>query len=275
MWMLWLHLIQEILSFQLLEQVDMNASEELNFGFFLSNTMDVISIGSGKLSSGVLVGVPYFFNYNKRDDVETERLKVSHTKIDWESPVAKDLIDSFVLSDCAKNYAILRQIYQGNTYGAYSSGVLGTILGYLSYVSGSALRHHYKLEYVLKTPARVMVYGMVAVVWACLYVTLKDMISCRRETIGDRFACNHGHGMWRGGLEYYNKQINRHKALRELMGGEGPGVYTAGGNYVQAAIRKPHLDITQRRDFIQRKMDNYEEFVKEHENVFKQLEENS
>ena len=246
----------------------MSATEEVACGFFQSNTMDTVHVGSAKLRTGVFVGIPYFFDYTNPDQVERDRLKIGYKTIDWDSPDALQLTNSLILSDAAKDYAILREVYFGNTNSVIGISFVKALFGLTAYMSGTLLRKHQKWDYLFKKWARVCLYGFIGVAYSCVYIMVSDTINCFREGKSDGSACKHGARIMNGGLEYYDKQLLRNMALRGLMGKEGPPLYTRSGNYVQT-YRRSHLDITTRRNYVQNAIEEHKKTIAAKENELK------
>ena len=55
-----------------------------------------------------------------------------------------------------------------------------------------------------------------------------------------------------GGVEYYNKLLQRNIALRELLGEEGRSQYTMRGDIIQGVVRVKSANITERREICQK-----------------------
>ena len=51
-----------------------------------------------------------------------------------------------------------------------------------------------------------------------------------------------------GGVEYYNKILQRNVAIREFQGETGRSLYTGKGDVIQGIIRVKSPNITDRRD---------------------------
>ena len=119
--------------------------------WFLSSTLEPFTLGTTKMKTGVLVGLPSFYNYFKPSDVpdkvfEIEKLSLlrlsrnpqeeqrdkieaeAHIvdpdkkgakvvrKIDRNSEEGKKYQDSLLLSDNAKKYSIARELFLGDTF---------------------------------------------------------------------------------------------------------------------------------------------------------------
>lgn len=227
----------------------MAPEEEISYSFFKSNTMDAIHIGTSKLRTGTFVGIPYFFEYKTTDDVEKERLKIGAQEITWDSDAANSLIDSLVLSNDAKSFAIFREIYAANTNSVLLFSLFKGGIVYSTYLTGKLLSHRQEWIYYLKPWARVVFYGVIGVALSLVYIGISDIYSCWNDKNMDTSAIKQGINIINGGIEYYDKQLQRNVALRHLMGGEGPPLYEVTGNFVQS-IRRQHLELTSRKRFL-------------------------
>jgi len=102
-----------------------------------------------------------------------------------------------------------------------------------------------------------------------MWVFGQDYPTIMYEKEADMAVIKLGENYLKGGLEYYNKIIQRNIALHTLMGEEGKKLFTAGGNE-QVFIRTKHLPLAMRRDYFKMKVDELNK-TKEISNDSKEL----
>lgn len=126
--------------------------ERLSFGqrnhpirWFCSTTVDPITFGSSDMRTGVLIGLPTYYNYNDRQELPSNLFRVnsidifrkyfkkkqvpedphaetqdsnvtSCIEIDKQSEIGRDYADSLVLSKEAKKFSIAKQIFLVDSY---------------------------------------------------------------------------------------------------------------------------------------------------------------
>lgn len=116
--------------------------------WFSSSTLEPITFGMSELNTGILIGLPNFYNYQKFEDMpdnvfEIRQLKLFRSphdseleekereelftsskqdntvplrKIDKNSPEGQDYVNSLLLSDDAKKFSIARELFMGDSY---------------------------------------------------------------------------------------------------------------------------------------------------------------
>ncbi|CAL4210563.1 unnamed protein product, partial [Meganyctiphanes norvegica] len=174
-------------------------------------------------------------------------------EIKWNSTEGQSLKESLILSRDAKKFAIARDLYHLSTgepfvKGAGSAGVLASM-----YILASGVNKKQNF-YARPVGLRIAWYALVSMFAYTLWVFGQDFPTCMYEKDADLAAIELGETYLKGGLEYYNKILQRNIALHTLMGTEGEKLFTAGGNE-QVSIRTKHLPLVMRRDYIQMKID--------------------
>lgn len=195
-------------------------------------------------SGRAFVVLPEYLSITSVDDLNASKVnsmledtygwKVPRTDM-WFSDHGKLLVDSFLLSDQAKKYIIAREMastFNNDTY-------LMTFM-----ITASVTVYHLMLSMMEKrkkppSPAEMTSYTVICALTATLFVYMSNMQrAILREQNGNLFAVTRGRtsskeagkrfrnyekvdgvdeDYHRGGVEYYNKVIQRNLALRNLI----------------------------------------------------------
>ncbi|KAF7998416.1 hypothetical protein HCN44_009814 [Aphidius gifuensis] len=213
---------------------------------------------AGFLSSrfGSLIGLPINFTYTDEKLINKESILINNEPVEWNSEEAKQLIDSLMLSEEAKKYAIAREILMTDntnvtTQAIVSSLLVGACYGFTSHLNES-LKNFQKPQSL-----RVLFYGIMGTFFWGLWTMQKDAWTRYIEADVDKLLAQLGPVYVKGGHEYYEKLAKRNAALRRLLGGEGQNLYTANGNEV-IWLRQKRLPVSYRKQYFGDLLKNYE-----------------
>lgn len=240
----------------MLQRILLKPEEEVGLEFFTSCRSDPHHLGSVKMRFGAYIGVPATFIYTSADEVDRDHLRIPQYTIDWTSDVGQALLNAIVLSDKAKEFAIAREINYAATYHLHIDTIMRCGFGILAYVSGSMLNGIFQLSRRLKVWARAGVFSFVAVTSGFLYLLASDAYFCWRDNSIDRKTAQLSQFYAEGGVEFYNKMLERNQALRTVLGARGPSLYTLYGNNV-STWRQPHTQISARRNKLIKHLEAY------------------
>ncbi|KAF8766523.1 Transmembrane protein 177 like protein [Argiope bruennichi] len=154
--------------------------------------------------------IPFFFEDPK--DISFAKLRIEgHESIDWIVD-GQDLLDALTLSDNAKKFGLMREIYSCNIWDVMDNVSVST--GCFFFPALFIRRMNAKRDYLGKSAAAV------------------------------------GPEYLDGGIEFYKKALLQNKALRELLGPRGEKLYDKDGNenYVLLA---PKLPLRKRLELLQ------------------------
>lgn len=213
---------------------------------------------AGFLSSrfGALIGLPINFTYTDKDSINKESILIDNDPVDWNREDAKHLIDSLILSEEAKKYAIAREILMTDNSNVtvqaiVSSLLIGTCYGFTAHLNES-LKNFQKPQSL-----RVIFYSIMGTFFWGIWTMQKDTWTRLFETEVDQSLAQLGPVYVKGGHEYYDKLAKRNAALRTLLGDKGKNLYTANGNEI-IWLRQKRLPVSYRKQF-------FEELLKKNE----------
>ncbi|GLJ59178.1 hypothetical protein SUGI_1496540 [Cryptomeria japonica] len=247
--------------------------------WFCTSLMDPINLGMTENRKGVLIGLPSYYNYTKPEDVPSSVFqfrKVSLFKmpkkqekneqidaqdlldreqcppgelipVDLNSPAAKDYINSLVLSDEAKMFSVARELFMGDSYRplAKSGLIFGSITFSVQLSRAVVIILRLREAHITQ---RMAMYMMSAVAGFVCYALLGDMIEQYFVRKADEKAMSVSSTYRQGAKEYFNKIMQRNRALRDLSE-TFQVVYDKDGEVVEPLLRFKHMPLKDRLKF--------------------------
>ncbi|XP_055935712.1 transmembrane protein 177-like [Argiope bruennichi] len=231
-----------------LEDCKLEKQEKKKMKFFNVIGQDLYHTGGTNSPWGAMIGIPFFFEDPK--DISFAKLRIEgHESIDWIVD-GQDLLDALTLSDNAKKFGLMREIYSCNIWDVMDNVSVST--GCFFFPALFIRRMNAKRDYLGKVPFRIRVCFYIAcyAFGYALYRCLKDPLKHITAKKYDRMAAAVGPEYLDGGIEFYKKALLQNKALRELLGPRGEKLYDKDGNenYVLLA---PKLPLRKRLELLQ------------------------
>ncbi|KRT81873.1 hypothetical protein AMK59_5928 [Oryctes borbonicus] len=218
------------------------------FGF------DTFHAGLSFSKFGSIIGIPINFTYKDIDSIDKTLIKVRHDSVPWGTEEATQLLESFILSENAQIYAIAREIKTADSAKSMLDIVYKT-LGVLGCYSLSNLINTKLNLYIRPRGMRVALYVLVTAFMYGNYCFFKDFTQIYYEQYVDEFLKNKDPIFAEGGKEYYEKILQRNKALRKLLGREGENRFSSLGNE-NFFIRQRHVPLLHRKQFFEENLVN-------------------
>lgn len=237
--------------------MDLSIDDEARLNFFTSYSWDPVHRGSLQLRTGVQIGLPFTFPYQSVDDVDHSSIFIGQEKVDWDSLAGEELQSSLVLSDKAKAFVIAREISYAQLFSVHIETVLQCFCLMLSYYSGQWLNRRMLLTLRLKLWARFLAFSTVGVTWLAMYLMLSDAFHCWHDNRADRTAAGLRKIYAEGGVEYYERVLQRNRTFRTLLGSRGNKMFTRYGNVV-SLWRNRGVQLTARQDNLLKYLAEYE-----------------
>ena len=185
------------------------------------------------IRTGVEIGLPHNFTYNTVDDVKFNEVTLfGHTLNEsslsgTKSEALKKLIESLVLSEKAKKFAITREIHFADNYRVFSEMLNIMVSSFAAVGVGQQIiltmniRGKYLVSFIFRLCSLVLGLGF--------WFLVRQSYTYGWNIAADEAAVNQGPEYYEGAVEYYQKLIQRNAALYELLGSEGPKRYTKDG----------------------------------------------
>jgi hypothetical protein len=160
----------------------------------------------------------------------------------------KHFLENLILSDEAKKFLIARELFRGIKCRHFTEAffpifvLAATVPGLARFFNYSGLKQ------------KPFLIRLAAITFASFfvlsgYLLVIDAWRKRGEQVVDDAACQLGPAYARGGVEFYNKMLLRHIALRELMpDGKGKKLYNLKGENYPPLLRSKHIPFAKRRE---------------------------
>ena len=172
------------------------------------------------------------------------------------SQAAAEYLSSLILSDEAKKFVIAREIFRGihcrHFYESFFPiATLSFSAPFMAYFSRQVnLKHQHK---IIKGIAYIFTATMIAIV----YFSVGDFWRKNAERELDAAACQLGAIYARGGVEFYDKSLRRHIALRELLPNDaGKKLYNLKGDFYPGVVRSKYIPVSSRKQSCQSFLEN-------------------
>lgn len=163
---------------------------------------------------GAIIGLPFFFGETEEFRIKDLRVQRKET-IDWIIE-GHDLLDSLVLTDSAKKFAIMREIYSLNYLDAITNAFVTAGCIVLPAMFAQKINYASKAFERLVLQQRILRYLLFYIGGYILYRLLKDPLKHLSAEKADRMAAETSMEYLSGGIEFYEKTLMKHRALEEL-----------------------------------------------------------
>ncbi|KAK0175705.1 hypothetical protein PV327_009434 [Microctonus hyperodae] len=220
------------------------------FGF------DVWHEGSLRTKYGSIIGLPINFTYYDTESIDKEQIILNNGPVNWNQDEAQKLLESFLLSDDSKKYAIAREILMTDNYNIIIQSVGSSMLTGGVYILSAHLNESLSMFDKPRT-IRVFMYLVIVTFFWGIWAMQKDILTKKYESSVDEKISQLGVKYVKGAIEFYDKMLQRNIALRTLLGTQGEGLFTVKGNE-NFIIRMKRLPITHRKNFFEEKLKNLE-----------------
>ncbi|XP_058800249.1 transmembrane protein 177 [Phymastichus coffea] len=232
-----------------LDDLKLSNEDKEKFEPFTIGGFEVYHAGipSGKFHA--IIGLPINFTYQDVQSIDSLdiRIGLNRDSLNIYHPAAQDLLESLVLSDKAKKFAIAREVLMAQNNVPIYRSIESPIIFTASVMSAEFLRVKMNLSNK-PLPLTILTFGVSAVMGIMTWFQIRDAINTYYEKQVDKELAKYGQDYIYGGREYYNKILKRNIALRTLLGAYGAKVYKKDGDEV-ITIRQKRTPVSHRRKF--------------------------
>lgn len=163
---------------------------------------------------GAIIGLPFFFGETEEFRIKDLRIQGKDT-IDWVID-GRDLLDSLVLTESAKKFAIMREIYSLNIENIITNAMIAAGCVILPALYAKRINYSSKAFERLVLQRRILRYIAFYAAGYLLYRLLKDPLKHLSDQKADRMAAETSIEYLSGGIEFYERTLMKNKALQEL-----------------------------------------------------------
>lgn len=212
--------------------------------WFTSATLDPISFGMSEARQGSLIGLPETFSKQSTREIPDELITLKKIRIfrksfkpqedekepdetfkliepwlvkyDRKNPNVNDFLESLILSEKAKKFAIARELFHTDTYRVF----IVSLAMFMAPLAALAMsRYLISSRAALKTniKRRLPLYATVGFLSIANYCFISDMINRSFIFEADKRAISVSEEYKQGGIEYLNKLLDRNIAMKNLF----------------------------------------------------------
>ncbi|XP_003398945.1 transmembrane protein 177 [Bombus terrestris] len=222
--------------------------------FFNVHDIEMFHAGTTYSKYGGLVGIPVNFEYNDISHINNGNISIQSASLQWDAEAIEEFYKSLVLSENAQKFAIAQQILKVTNFDPIVKGLsvfADAILGLGAY---ELLRS--KLKVTKQQRGKNVLCMSIAAIGAFIFTLLTNNdLNYYRETEVNKIMSQIDDKYIQGGVEYYEKLLQRNRALRVLLGSKGTYMYTPVGNQTTWFIQK-QIPISEQIDYFKQKMQN-------------------
>lgn len=215
--------------------------------FFPVYGCEPTAIGNTLLGKAA-VGVPFNFAYQSISDIDTNDITLlGNQSTNWNKDVSKKLLESLILSDDAKEYALLREMYRAqSSLALLKTNSIGFLLA-IKLALGELFFTFFIRQGSIKSK-RQLVQGFVllATLFLAKAVCIQKLLGQALDiSLENKFISSADLRLINGGIEYCDKLLKRNMAFRKLLGKEGNKYFHTNGD-LNESILSANIAISKR-----------------------------
>lgn len=160
------------------------------------------------------------------------------------SQAGQQLLDSLILSDNAKKFAIAKEIHLNDNFRLHGNTVTIAMCCLFGTLAPGGIIDRFRLNrrsFALKSLIHLTCYTTAYIVWRLYYDPMNYFIQLN----ADQLAAKQGVDYYEGAIEFYKKMLQRHKACRTLFGEKGAQFFDSDGE-IKSILRFKNVPIRTR-----------------------------
>lgn len=160
---------------------------------------------------------------------------------------------SLALSDSAKKFSIAREIVLTDNFRIFLKSISFSITLLPMYILGE-----YAMSSLLASPVKVKIlaFFFMCNVGVFVWLFVRNIIERFYQNEADKVVGSINEEYTRGGIEYYEKLIQRHVALRSIIP-DGKTIYSERGDQLKLLPVLTELPIVYRKKHLEHKLKEY------------------
>lgn len=257
--------------------------------WFSSSTLMPTTFGLTASGEGVIIGIPNYLNYDSPEEFpdnmfffkkvkllkskteetnetsegtlpdkpnsgisDSAKKEIAETilRLDRKDPEVVKYIDTLLLSEKAKKFVIARELFMADSFRVLFNTIIITTSCAISLAIG-----RFGIKYLKVLDAhvsqRILVYICGGLAGQLHYNFFSDSSNREATLEADKKAATVNADYWEGAVEYFEKTIERNKALRDLVD-EFQKIYDENGNVKQPYLRHKFVPLNERLKLVRR-----------------------
>jgi len=165
----------------------------------------------------------------------------------WRTEAGKVLLESLVLSEKAKKFAIAREIHLANTFRFHINSISIIVTTILSIALGQEAINRFRIPRILIYRSAIRLFSLV--IGFSVWCLVSEIFNYNWSVNADEAAVNQGEEYYEGAVEYYDKMRKRNAALYVLLGERGKSMFTKEGN-VKGLFGTTSVPVIERLEYL-------------------------
>lgn len=162
-------------------------------------------------------------------------------------------MDSLFLSETAKKYSIAREIILTDNQQILIQSLTPTLTLMAMYILGTPIMTSIPANPVRARALALFLLCNVGVfVWYSIHTAIENFYQIQ----ADKKLCDIGEEYIRGGIEYYEKLIQRNLALRNIIP-NGKNIYSEHGNKQELISLFSEVSLTYRKEYLEQRLKSF------------------
>lgn len=160
-------------------------------------------------------------------------------------------MESLIFSEPAKKYSIARELILTDNLRILIKSVTVPITSLPIYALGYSIINRLPTN---SFKIRVMAFFLLCNVGICIFLLIRTIIENSFQHNADKKVCDLGEEYIRGGIEYYDKLIQRNLVLRNIIP-NGNNIYSEKGNELSIISIFSELSLTYRKKYLESRLE--------------------
>ena len=220
---------------------------------FVNRHFYAVSAGSNILPGGAVIGLPRWYLYQTKEDVENSGLRLGRD-VSWDSEVGVTVTESFLPTKEIIAFTIgheLAHIDQHLNFKLFFTFAPPLWL-YFTYRVTSCTRRIFKVHVVWDALLKLCIFGLNYQA----YRIVEQKLTHLAEFSADEISAKCDPRMAKGGVEWCTTTLKRNVIQRALLGEKGKEIYSEEGNDLQRTAISTHPRLTERLHKVKDIFDN-------------------
>lgn len=198
---------------------------------FMNEGFHAVSAGSTWFPGGGVIGLPRWYLYQTKGDVENSGLKFNGRDIQWDSELGVTMKECYLPTDDMIAFTVGHELahIQRLDFKLFDTCASPFWL-YLTYKLANSTPRVFKLQALLDLLLKLSICG----VSYCAYKFVNQKIHHFNEFSADKMSAQCDRRMAKGGVDFFARRLKLNLIQRNLLGDAGRQFYTDEGNEVKS-----------------------------------------
>jgi len=224
---------------------------------FVAEGFEPVNVGCLNTRNGCFIGIPTIYDLNSIEDTTTTTGSVElqeYIRLMKEDPESgKKFTESLVLSEPAKKYSIAHALVLTDNFQILFKSISFPITLIPMYALGHTVISSLPVN---QFKIRMLAFFLLCNLGIFVWLLARTVINSFYLSEADRKVCDIGLEYIHGGIEYYEKLIQRNLILRNIIP-DGKKLYSEQGNKLAFFSVLSELPLTYRKKYLENRLKTY------------------